>query len=224
MQKYKVLIIDDHPLICDSYQSALKEVGERHPELLMQVETAANCDVALEKINNTWVEKSWDLVFLDIRLPASSDRKILSGEDLGELLRKKYPETKIVVATTFNDNYRLYNIFKSLDPDGFLIKTDIDHKELVIALEIILNGAPYYSKTVVTLLRKQVSQEFVIDKFDRRMLYELSLGTKMKDLPEVLPLSIAGIEKRKRILKQNFGVEDQGDKALIQKAREKGFI
>jgi len=224
MQKYKVLIIDDHPLICDSYQSALKEVGEKRPALQMQIETAANCDSAREKITNTWVEKGWDLVFLDIRLPASGDRKILSGEDLGELIRRTYPETKIIVATTFNDNYRLYNIFKSLGPDGFLIKTDIDHKELVIALETIMNGAPYYSKTVVNLLRKQISQDFVVDKIDRRLIYELSQGTRMKELPDVLPLSIAGVEKRKRILKQNFGVEDQGDKALIAKAREKGFI
>jgi hypothetical protein len=56
------------------------------------------------------------------------------------------------------------------------------------------------------------------------MLYELSLGTRMKDLPNIVPLSIAGIEKRKRILKEVFDVEDQGDKALIMKARELGFI
>ena len=46
----------------------------------------------------------------------------------------------------------------------------------------------------------------------------------MKEMPKVVPLSMAGIEKRKRILKQKFDVEDQGDKALILKAREMGFI
>ena len=46
----------------------------------------------------------------------------------------------------------------------------------------------------------------------------------MKDLPNIVPLSIAGIEKRKRILKQVFDVEDQGDKALILRAKELGFI
>ena len=63
-----------------------------------------------------------------------------------------------------------------------------------------------------------------IDKIDRQILYELSIGTRMKDLPKIVPLSIAGIEKRKRILKEVFDVEDQGDKALIMKARELGFI
>ena len=63
-----------------------------------------------------------------------------------------------------------------------------------------------------------------MDKIDRQILYELSIGTKTKDLPNIVPLSIAGIEKRKRILKRVFDVEYQGDKALITKAREKGFI
>ena len=63
-----------------------------------------------------------------------------------------------------------------------------------------------------------------VDKIDRQIFYELSLGTRTKDLPEVVPLSIAGVEKRKRLLKEKFDVEEQGDKALIIKAREMGFI
>jgi DNA-binding NarL/FixJ family response regulator len=220
----KVLIIDDHPLICDAYKSALKQVMKENENIQLQIESAPNCDRARDMITNTWTNSGWDLVFLDIRLPASSDRKILSGEDLGEMIRQHHPLAKIIVATTFNDNYRIQNIFKSLNPEGFLIKNDLDPKELVTAIVKILQGGVHYSNTVSTLMRKRLYNEIVVDKIDRQILYELSIGTKMKDLPNVVPLSIAGIEKRKRILKQIFDVEDQGDKALILKAREKGFI
>jgi len=223
-RKNKVLIIDDHPLICDAYRSALHEVMMENENIQMHIESAPNCDMAREKISNTWTKSGWDLVFLDIRLPASSDRKILSGEDLGEMIRKKHPLAKIIVATTFNDNYRIQNIFRSLEPEGFLIKNDLDPKELVSAIVKILQGGVHYSNTVSTLMGKRFSNEILIDKIDRQMLYELSIGTKTKDLPNIVPLSIAGIEKRKRILKRIFDVEDQGDKALITKAREKGFI
>ncbi len=87
-----------------------------------------------------------------------------------------------------------------------------------------MQGSPYYSSTVSGLFRKQMSQPMNVDRIDRLMLYELSMGTRMKEMPDVVPLSMAGIEKRKRILKQKFDVEDQGDKALILKAREMGFI
>lgn len=223
-QKNKVLIIDDHPLICDSYRNALHQVMKENQDIQMQIESAENCDTAKEKIMNSWTNDSWDLVFLDIRLPASKDRRILSGEDLGELIRENHPLAKIIVATTFNDNYRIQNIFKSLNPEGFLIKNDLDPKELVNAIIKIMQGGVHYSQTVSNLMRLKMHRNITIDKKDRQILFELSLGTKMKDLPNIVPLSIAGIEKRKRILKEIFDVEDQGDKALILKARELGFI
>lgn len=223
-QKNKVLIIDDHPLICDAYVNALQQVMKENQQISMQIESAENCDAAKEKILNSWTNDSWDLVFLDIRLPASKDRRILSGEDLGELIRENHPLAKIIVATTFNDNYRIQNIFKSLNPEGFLIKNDLDPKELVDAIVKIMQGGVHYSQTVSNLMRLKMHRNINIDKIDRQILFELSLGTKMKDLPNIVPLSIAGIEKRKRILKEVFDVEDQGDKALILKAKELGFI
>ena len=223
-QQHRVLIIDDHPLICDSYKTALKEVMEQRRDIQIKIETAGDSDSAKEKIRNTQTENGWDLVFLDIRLPPSKDRRILSGEDLGEMIRQEHPLAKIIVATTFNDNYRIQNIFKSLKPEGFLIKNDVDTPELVEAILKIVQGGVYHTSTVSNLMRKQAFTDINIDKMDRQILYELSLGTKMKDLPKFVPLSIAGIEKRKRILKQVFDVEDQGDKALILKARELGFI
>lgn len=223
-QNHKILIIDDHPLICDSYIDGLEAVYNNFDDISMKVESAYNCDVASEKIKNSWSKSGWDLVFLDIRMPPSKDRKILSGEDLGEMIRQYHPSAKIIVATTFNDNYRIQNIMRSLDPEGFLIKNDLDTPELVNAIHKVLQGGVHYSNTVSNLMRKQLFTDIKIDKIDRQILYELSLGTKMKDLPKIVPLSIAGIEKRKRILKQVFDVEDQGDKALILKARELGFI
>ena len=222
--RHKVLIIDDHPLICDSYRDALQTVMNRNGNLQMKIETAGNCDVAKEKILNTNAKGGWDLVFLDIRLPPSKDRRILSGEDLGEMIRQHHPLAKIIVATTFNDNYRIQNIFQSIDPEGFLIKNDMDTPELVEAIFKIMQGGLHYTSTVANLLRKKMNTNINIDKTDRQILYEISIGTKMKDLPNFVPLSIAGIEKRKRILKRIFDVEDQGDKALILKARELGFI
>ncbi len=222
--KYKVLIVDDHPIICNSYKKAFRQVNEEFEDLNMQIDVALDCDSAREKIRNTWVERGYDMVFLDIRLPASQDRKLVSGEDLGELIREVQPQAKIIVATTYNDNYRMQNIIKSLNPEGFLIKNDLDTPELVVAIKHVMQGSPYYSSTVSGLFRKQMSQPMNVDRIDRLMLYELSMGTRMKEMPDVVPLSMAGIEKRKRILKQKFDVEDQGDKALILKAREMGFI
>ena len=92
-----------------------------------------------------------DIIFLDISLPASKNKKILSGEDLGIKINELLPESKIIICTTFNDNYRIHSIFKNVNPDSFLIKNDISLKELVDAITSVLNNYPYYSKTVAKL-------------------------------------------------------------------------
>jgi hypothetical protein len=69
----------------------------------------------------------------------------------------------------------------------------------------------------------QHSSDLFIDDIDRKILYEISIGTKLKDMKNVL-LSVHSIVKRKRALKQIFDVEDSDDSKLISVAKEKGFI
>ena len=224
-KKYSVLIIDDHPLISEAYKTAFNFYANQNEEITFSIKTAEDCDNGFRLIND-YAKKNIDLhiVFLDIKLPPSADGKIVSGEDLGLKINKLLPNTKVIVSTTFNDNYRIHSIFKSLNPDGFLIKNDITPQELIDTIDTVINDPPYYSKTVVKLLRKQVANDFILDNIDRKILYELSLGTRMKDLPSVLPLSIAGIEKRKRHLQEIFNIKGGGDKELLLVAKEKGFI
>ncbi len=223
-KNFKVLLIDDHPLITGAYKSALQFVSEESGDIHFFIDTANNCDDGYQKIKDASENSHLDIIFLDLRLPPSKDNKILSGEDLGIIVNKLMPESKIIISTTFNDNYRIHSILKNVNPDGFLIKNDITPDEIVTAIKSVLFDPPYYSKSVIRLLRTEVSNDFLLDKIDRRLLYELSIGTKMKDLPDVLPLSIAGIEKRKRQLKEVFDVSKLDDKELILIAKEKGFI
>jgi len=222
--KHSVLIIDDHPIISDSYKRILKKFSQDKEEFSFQVETVHDCDSAMDKINQASKGKGIDIIFLDIQLPPSKNEKILSGEDLGVKIKELLPNSKIIIATTYNDNFRIKNIFKTINPDGFLIKNDLDSKELMMAIETILKGAPFFSKSVLQSFRNFIMNEYMLDEIDRRMLYELSFGTKMKALSKIIHLSIPALEKRKHHLKEIFDVKDKDDRALIIKAKEKGFI
>ncbi len=219
-----VIIIDDHPLIIEAYKSALSEINSLKPGWEFSIEEANSCDSANEVLKQYLGNSNLDLVFLDIKLPPATNNSHLSGEDLGIEIREQMPNAKIIIATTFNDNYRIQNIFKSINPEGFLIKSDISTQTLVPAITDILLNAPYYSKTVLRSIRKYISQDFSLDKWDRLLLYELSRGTKMKELPDLMPFSIGAIEKRKRHLKIVFGVEEREDRDLLIQARSLGFI
>ena len=224
MKNYSVLIIDDHPVISEGYETAFSKVSSKNKTIAFDIDTAEDSDSALEKIKYYKKKGKLDIVFLDINLPQSKDGKILSGEDLGVKIRKQLPETKIIVSTTYNDNFMMNNIFKSINPNSFLVKNDIDSEEIVKAIISVLDDTPYYSKSVLKLIHDQMSNDDHLDKTDRQILYELSNGSKMKDLPNIIPLSIAGIEKRKRRLKVIFNIKEESDRELLIIAKKKGFI
>jgi DNA-binding NarL/FixJ family response regulator len=221
---YNVLIVDDHPIIADAYKSAFEYISAEKKDVTFNIDIVTNCDDAIAHINSVSNSGNLDIVFLDISLPPSSDGKYLSGEDIGVKIKEVIPTCKVIVATTFNDNYRIQVILKSVNPDGFLIKNDINKDELVTSIKTILDNSPYYSKSVLELFRKQSSTDYKLDKIDRQLLYEMSIGTKMKDLPNIIPMSMPGLEKRKKQLKELFKVQDNDDRELILKAKEKGFI
>ncbi len=224
-KKYTALIIDDHPLISEAYKSAFNYIDQQNEDISFDVHVAHNCDTAYQLIKeHADASKKVDIIFLDMRLPASEDGKILSGEDLGLKINAILPEAKIIVSTTFNDNYKVHSILKNINPDGFLVKNDITPQELITAIQEVLHDPPYYSKTITKLLRNEVASEYLIDDVDRKIIHELSIGTRMKDLPELVHLSITAIEKRKRQIKQMFGITSSDDKDLILIARDKGFI
>lgn len=220
-QKLNVLMIDDHALILEGYKTVLNDFSEKEA-IDLEIDSVLNCDDALHLIKNSHV--SYDFVFLDIGLPPSRDGKILSGEDLGKVIQEQFPDSKIIVLTMFSDSLRLISILKNLSPDGFLIKSEIDPQEFLKAFVEVRNGGKCFSPFIIRLLQKQVTSDIILDQNDRQILFHLSSGVRTKDLVDKLPLSLASIEKRKRVLKEKFGVEGEGDLALINSAKNNGFL
>lgn len=218
------LIIEDHQLIVDVYKNAItgvmKELGNPH----FSIEISKTCVSAYHKIEKAAASQEIDIVFLDIQVPQDIENNLMSGEDLGIAVRKLLPEAKIIVITSLMSNLRLHTILKNINPDGLLIKNDIAFEDLTTALKDVLDQKTFYSQKVISLLRKKMHADLTLDQYDIRLLYELSNGARMKDLLKILPFSKAGIEKRKRLLKLTFNVDHDGDRELILKARENGFI
>ena len=223
MKKVKVLIVDDHPIIAQSFVLALNKVENDFKKYKFEITETNTLDEAYNLVANV-KNLVFDLVFLDIKMPPSKDMKLLSGEDLGIMIRKEKLKTKIIISTTYNDNYRINVLLKSINPDGFLIKNDLTPDFLVFAINEVLSGSPAYSKTIKLYLKKMIDSDFQIDQIDRSILFNLSIGRRMNELPNHVPLSLAGIERRKRQLKIKFNIEGRDDTTLIEIAKQLGFI
>ncbi|AXP80197.1 Oxygen regulatory protein NreC [Mariniflexile rhizosphaerae] len=221
-QKIKILMIDDHPMIIEGYQNTLLFTKKETQELVIDI--ANNCDEAIAFMDKS-VENGnpYQVLFVDISLPPSTDGLMTSGEDLALYARKVLPKSKIIILTMFNESFRIHNIIKTIDPEGFLIKSDLTSSELASAFQAVLNNPPFYSGTVNSFIRKAITSDIVIDEKNRKILHLLSQGVKTKNLALHLDISLSAVEKRKKQLREIFEVRDGQDETLVNAAKNKGF-
>lgn len=219
----KILMTDDHPMIIEGYQNTLLATKKENEKLIIDI--ATNCDEAIQAINKSIAtEDAYDVFFLDVSIPASSDNKFKSGIDLAEYIRLNLPYAKVVLLTMFDEPYRIHSVIKNINPDGFLIKSDLTASELASAFKAVLNNPPFYSGTVNNVIRNIVSSAIEIDEANHQILHLLSKGIKTKDIRNHIDLSLSMIEKRKKHLKELFDIEDGRDDTLIKEAKAKGFV
>lgn len=222
MKTLRILAIDDHEMTMLGYKFILERIVFEGYSII--VDTANTYELGKKLIEESVHSFKYDILFLDVQMFPPNEEQPHTGEDLGVLARKLVPETKIAFMSSFSDNYRINSILKSVDPDGYLVKTDIDPKTLEDAVKTIILNPPYYSSKALSAIRKKMTNDINLDEKDKKILYHLSIGTKNKDLENYIRLSPSSIENRKRHLKSLFGTENENDLALILAAKNRGFI
>jgi len=133
--KFSVLLVDDHPLFLNGLKMIICKASG-----ILNVETALSGIAALEIIRRN----SFDLVITDIHMPE------LSGTELVKIIKRDYPNIKVLVISSYNDPGIIIEIF-SYEAEGYILK-NADQKELKTAVLKILEGGIYYSQELTPVL------------------------------------------------------------------------
>lgn len=215
-----ILIVDDHPFIIQAYRNALDKYSQQGYEFV--VTQANNCKTGYESIMEA--ATPFDVAFFDISMPEYAEKGIYSGEDLAALIKTEMPDCKIILLTMHTELLKINNIIKNINPSGLVIKNDLTFDELIFAFDKIIKDERYYSQTVIKLVGQAQYNNIELDAFDKQILFHLSKGVKMKDLPQYIPLSLSAIEKRKLHIREILEVTGGSDIDLINEAKTKGVI
>lgn len=216
------LIVDDHPMTVDGYIALLSSIKSKTNQ---ECFTAFSCKEGYELIAKLAITKdAVDLAFFDVNLPPYEEKKIMSGIDLAILMRSMFPKCKIVIISMHNEPVWVNKIFKSLNPEGFISKNDVNYKTFPLICEQILKGKPFVSESISESQKNYIQQSIFWDVHDSEILILLSRGIKTINLPLHIPLSLSSIEKRKAALKKQLVYEHGSDKDLIEIAKKLGFI
>ena len=165
-----------------------------------------------------------DVAFLDVNLPPYQDKNITSGIDLAMLLRSIFPACKLVIITMHKEPVWVNRIFKSINPEGFISKTEINFRTFPQAYEQILRGEFYYSESISESQRFFIRKNINWDEHDSKILLLLSEGKKTINLPDYMSLSLSSIEKRKANLKKQLIFDGGSDEDLISVAKKLGLL
>lgn len=218
----KILMVDDHPIIIEGYKNSLSEHFKNSQDL--EIDIASNCDEAMDFIKKNEKIKPYNVALIDVKLPPSTDGTITSGEDLAKVVKELHPKAKIIILTMHNEDSRIHNILQNVNPEGFLIKSDLSSSELLRAFEDVRAGKTYYSTTVNNHFRKMITNSFTLDQKNLQILFHLSRGIQTKNLSDYINLSLSAIEKRKNHIKELFDIKSGNDQNLIEEARKRGFV
>lgn len=216
-----ILIVDDHPFIIQGYKNAITRYK---PEEFEFVITQANdCEKAYNIITDGNIDH-FDIAFLDISMPSYEEKNIFSGEDLAKLLLEYMPNCKIILLTMFSELLKIKTIIKTINPDGLVIKNDLTFDELLFAFDTVIKNKKYYSESVLKMISQAEADTIEIDPLDKQILFHLSKGTKLNDMNQYIPLTLAAIKQRKINLKELLSVEQGSDADLVREAKNKGLL
>ena len=221
---FKLLIIERYPFICEIYELVLQKLVRKNPNLTLEIHTCCSSEVAYHLISDSNDAKPFDLIILEINIPGFIKKGIISGEDLALYIRKEVPKAKIIINTAIDNRHCLRNIFRSIKPESFCLKSEFDLGSFEKVILAIFDDKKFFSKTIMDILVNECLASDLIDSIDRQILYRLSQGVKTSALVKYIPLSISGIEKRKRKLANFFNLDTANSLKLINCARECGYI
>jgi DNA-binding NarL/FixJ family response regulator len=91
-----------------------------------------------------------DLVLMDIQMPE------VNGVEATAMIKKDFPQTKIIVLTTFNDDEYIFDALKN-GASGYMLK-DASPMEILEAVRTVFNGGALIQSEVAVKVIDQFSQ------------------------------------------------------------------
>ena len=137
----KVMIADDQELIRQSLQIVLST----HEDLKI-VDAVENGFAVLESIK----KERPDVILMDIRMPE------MDGVYCTKAVKEKYPDIKIIILTTFDDDEFVFSALK-YGASGYLLK-GVSMDELYHAICTVYNGGAMINPDIATKVFKVIQQ------------------------------------------------------------------
>lgn len=208
-----ILIADDHQLLIDGIKTTLTGVED-----IQVVAEVYNGYQVLEKLDTGL---KVDVILMDINMPK------LDGLNCTKMVRKKYPEIKILALSQYDEKRFVKQMVKN-GASGYLLK-DSGKDELVKAIHEVHNHGNYFSERLsMRLINQELKMENTSALFpkltDRELEILRLIGKEFssQEIADKLFISFHTVESHRANLMLKAGVKNTA--GLIRWATENDFL
>jgi DNA-binding NarL/FixJ family response regulator len=215
MSDIRVVLADDHTIVRQGLRCLLSQVDGI--EVVGEVENGHQLLQVVAKLKP-------DVIILDLSMP------IMEGQQATELLKKEYPQVKILVLTMHTNEEFIYNMFK-LGISGYLVKK-ATAEEIITAIKAVHQNETYISPTishkfVQEYLRGSRSspQPAFPDKLtfrERQILKLIAEGWASSKIAEHLHISVRTVETHRNNIMQKLKLHKVAD--LVKYAIRRNLV
>lgn len=207
----KILIADDQQLIRESLKIILST--DQDFDVLDLVENGKKVLESIEK------EKP-DIVLMDVRMPE------MDGVECTKIIKEKYPDVKVIILTTFDDDEYIFHAIKN-GASGYLLK-GCSFEELSKAIhEVLMGGAmfnPSVASKITHFFSKMANSEEIIpidknrdiefSENEWKIIEQVSKGYSNKEIALSLQFSEGTIRNYLSVILEKLSLRDRTQLAI----------
>ncbi len=207
----KILIADDQELIRQSLQIVLNT-----KEGMEVIDVAADGQEVIRSVR----KHAPDVILMDIRMPK------IDGVQCTKIIKENYPDIKIIILTTFDDDEFVYNALK-FGASGYLLK-GVSMDELANAIQTVYNGYAMINPDIATKVVKLFSQMAKADysipiddslkdnltKTEWNIIEQVEMGASNKEIAKTLNLSEGTVRNYLSAILNKLGLRDRTQLAI----------
>lgn len=205
-----LIVVDDHPTLIEGVKALLSTQSE-----VTITGTASNGKELLEQI---LPQTAADVVLLDVEMP------VLNGLETTTLLRKEYPDIKILVFTGYDQAPWIKKMLNA-GAHGYVLKT-IKSEELLKAIAKLKAGEKYYDSRVVDVVLENYDERnqsrVKLTKREQEILVLIDEGYSTAEIAEKLFIATNTVDTHRKNLLSKFQVNNATK--LLKEARQLGLI
>ena len=173
---YRILLVDDHHIVRQGLEFLLSTVDD-----LEVIDGFSDGESFLKYLET---QPHPDIVLLDLVMPG------MNGIEVTEILKKKYPDIKILVLTSYVDDE---HVISAIDKgaDGYEMK-DVQPEQLIQTIKEVVSGNKIIHPQAQSVIDSVSKKPHVTNKLSKReteVLAEMVKGKTNKEIASALFVS-----------------------------------